>query len=79
MQWNDYGQIDFLLAAAHAVGYFTADVQCGRYYRGGQVLRQSGAGGGGIDQCAHQRVHESVYRNFAGSKCTDGAFLCGGA
>lgn len=40
MQWNDYGQIDFLLAAAHAVGHFTADVQCGRYYRGGQVFRQ---------------------------------------
>lgn len=79
MQRNDYGQIDFLLAAAHAVGYFTADVQCGRYYRGGQVFRQPGAGGGGIDQCAHQRVHESVYRNFAGGKCTDGAFLCGGA
>lgn len=37
MQWNDYGQIDFLLAAAYAVGYFAADVQCGRYYRGGQV------------------------------------------
>ena len=47
MQRNDYGQIDFLLAAAHAVGHFAADVQCGRYYRGGQVLRQSGAGGGG--------------------------------
>lgn len=79
MQRNDYGQIDFLLAAAHAVGHFTADVQCGRYYRGGQVFRQPGAGSGGIDQCAHQRVHESVYRNFAGGKCTDGAFLCGGA
>ena len=37
------------------------------------------SGSGGIDQCAHQRVHESVYRNFAGGKCTDGAFLCGGA
>ena len=79
MQRNDYGQIDFLLAAAHAVGHFTADVQCCRYYRGGQVFRQPGAGSGGIDQCAHQRVHESVYRNFAGGKCTDGAFLCGGA
>lgn len=79
MQRNDYGQIDFLLAAAHAVGHFTADVQCGRYYRGGQVFRQPGAGSGGIDQCAHQRVHESVYRNFTGGKCTDGAFLCGGA
>ena len=37
------------------------------------------SGSRGIDQCAHQRVHESVYRNFAGGKCTDGAFLCGGA
>ena len=27
-------------------------------------FRQPGAGSGGIDQCAHQRVHESVYRNF---------------
>ena len=26
-----------------------------------------------------QALAESVYRNFAGGKCTDGAFLCGGA
>lgn len=45
----------------------------------GRFSGSPGAGGGGIDQCAHQRVHESVYRNFAGGKCTDGAFLCGGA